>query len=154
MRHQSVPASHRMQTQHHQQRTAQDQPRPLHHVRINHRTQAALHRIESGKRRKQNHQQQLVPPKQHMEQQRARPYIDCILGENIDDQQIGGQESAQRPAVAPLNELRDGIDLFPQIKRRKEHGQNDQIPAAHPFIAPGHHADAIAVSGHPQNVFR
>ena len=152
-RHQPAPAAHADQAHDGQHNAADDQPGALHHVGIDHRAQAALHRIERRQNGERDHHRQLVPAEQQVEQQRAGPQVNGILGEHVHQQQVAGEERAQAPAETVLQEFGDGVDLLAQIQRREQRGENDQAPRRHPFITAGDQAHAVTVAGQAHNMF-
>ena len=125
---------------------ADDEPRPLHHVRVDHSAQAALHRVDGRENGEADHDRHLVPTKEQNQKQRACPKIDGVLGEHVHHQQIAGEKGAQAPSEAALEEFRDGVDPAAEIERREQRGENDEAPGGHPFKPAGDHADAVSVA--------
>ena len=132
---------------------ADDEPRALHHVRVDHSAQAALHRVDGREDGQADHDRQLVPTEQQDAEERARPKVDGVLGKHVHHQQIAGEEGAQAPSEAALEEFGDGVDPAAQIERRKQRGENDEAPRGHPFEPAGDEADTVAVARHADHVF-
>ena len=147
-----LPSAHGHKPDDGQDDAADDEPRPLHHVRVDHGAQAAFHRVEGRENGEADHDRQLVPTKEQHQEQRARPKIDGVLGEHVHDQQIAGEEGAQAPSEAALEELGDGVDPAAQIERRKQRSENDEAPRGHPFEPAGDHADAVSVARQADHV--
>ena len=149
---QSFPAFYCIETDQRDRNGAAQKDEHLHHVRVEHRPQAAPSGVEAGQR----HDGQRPPPErnahQGLEHDAAGGHRYGDLGEHIADHGNQRQIGARPARVALLQELRHREHARAQVKRREQPPQQKQGEGREDFKLGYRHALHGGGAGQPYEV--
>ncbi len=148
------PAADVVQAQGSQDDRGDQQDHGLDGVGIDDGAQAAFHRIEGGQQADHPDDGELVPAEHGGEDDGRGPQRDRDLGQHGENQHQRREKPPDAGAVAPLQELGDGVDLVLQIERQEQQDQRQEAEDGHPFEAAHGQADGEPAAGQADEVLR
>jgi len=156
----AVPAAQHVEPQHRNADRAQQQHHRLDRLRHDHRQQAAHDRVDGRRPADRQDRPEMVllrmvqvgPQQDPFDHNRTGVQREADVHRNRREDREHGQIVATAPAVAPLQEIRQGGHPGADVKRREEPGQDDQRKGRHPLEVAVDQPRRVAVLGEAHQV--